>query len=134
MNKVLPTRLGCDYVHLAGSLGHYLEALRAKPCESAIPAAGDRRGVAQSLNGILRDSREAGESRFDTVSFLSDYGTSDEFAGVVRAVIRDLAPHGGTNADGQQGGRGEATTPVAHKRAPPISAYPEHDRVALFVH
>ena len=31
--------------------------------------------------------------RFETVSFLSDYGTSDEFAGVVRAVIRDLAPH-----------------------------------------
>jgi hypothetical protein len=32
-------------------------------------------------------------ARFDTVSFLSDYGTSDEFAGVVKAVIRDLAPH-----------------------------------------
>jgi S-adenosylmethionine hydrolase len=31
--------------------------------------------------------------RFDTVSFLSDYGVEDEFAGVVRAVIRDLAPH-----------------------------------------
>src|SRR4029077_15603280 len=32
-------------------------------------------------------------ARFDTVSFLSDYGTTDEFAGVVKAVIRDLAPH-----------------------------------------
>lgn len=31
--------------------------------------------------------------RYDTVSFLSDYGVADEFAGVVRAVIRDLAPH-----------------------------------------
>lgn len=31
--------------------------------------------------------------RYDTVSFLSDFGTADEFAGVVRAVIRDLAPH-----------------------------------------
>jgi S-adenosylmethionine hydrolase len=31
--------------------------------------------------------------RFDTVSFLSDYGTSDEFVGVVKSVIRDLAPH-----------------------------------------
>ena len=30
---------------------------------------------------------------FDTVSFLSDYGTSDEFVGLVKAVIRDLAPH-----------------------------------------
>jgi len=37
-------------------------------------------------------TRPAG-ARFDTVSFLSDYGTSDEFVGVVKAVIRDLAPH-----------------------------------------
>lgn len=29
---------------------------------------------------------------FDTVSFLTDYGTRDEFVGVVKAVIRDLAP------------------------------------------
>jgi S-adenosylmethionine hydrolase len=35
----------------------------------------------------------AGVPRFDTVSFLTDYGTTDEFAGVVKAVIRDLAPH-----------------------------------------
>src|SRR6478752_4835017 len=31
--------------------------------------------------------------RFDTVSFLSDYGLADEFVGVVKAVVRDLAPH-----------------------------------------
>jgi S-adenosyl-L-methionine hydrolase (adenosine-forming) len=31
--------------------------------------------------------------RFDTVSFLSDYGHADEFVGVVKSVIRDLAPH-----------------------------------------
>ncbi|MEM1335390.1 MAG: SAM-dependent chlorinase/fluorinase [Actinomycetota bacterium] len=31
--------------------------------------------------------------RRDTVSFLSDYGLDDEFVGVVKAVIRDLAPH-----------------------------------------
>ena len=31
--------------------------------------------------------------RFDTVSFLSDFGVVDESAGVVRSVIRDLAPH-----------------------------------------
>ncbi len=31
--------------------------------------------------------------RFDTVSFLSDYGTRDEFVGLVKAVIRDLARH-----------------------------------------
>lgn len=35
------------------------------------------------------------EPRFDTVSFLTDYGTADEFVGVVKAVIRDLAPHVG---------------------------------------
>ena len=31
--------------------------------------------------------------RYDTISFLSDYGTVDEFVGVVKAVVRDLAPH-----------------------------------------
>ena len=31
--------------------------------------------------------------RFDTISFLSDYGTSDEFVGVVKSVIRSIAPH-----------------------------------------
>ncbi len=34
-------------------------------------------------------------TRFDTVSFLTDYGTADEFAGVVKAVICDIAPHVG---------------------------------------
>ena len=32
-------------------------------------------------------------SRYDTVSFLSDYGTTDEFVGVVHSVIRSIAPH-----------------------------------------
>jgi hypothetical protein len=31
--------------------------------------------------------------RFDTISFLSDYGTADEFVGVVKSVIRSIAPH-----------------------------------------
>ncbi len=31
--------------------------------------------------------------RYDTISFLSDYGTDDEFVGVVKSVLRDLAPH-----------------------------------------
>jgi len=31
--------------------------------------------------------------RYDTVTLLTDYGTDDEFAGVLKAVIRDLAPH-----------------------------------------
>jgi len=30
--------------------------------------------------------------RFDTISFLSDYGTSDEFVGVVKSVMRSIAP------------------------------------------
>lgn len=32
-------------------------------------------------------------SGFATVTFLSDYGTDDESVGVVKSVIRDLAPH-----------------------------------------
>jgi S-adenosylmethionine hydrolase len=32
------------------------------------------------------------EGRFDTISFLSDYGTADEFVGVVKSVIRSIAP------------------------------------------
>ena len=31
--------------------------------------------------------------RYDTISFLSDYGLDDEFVGVVKSVIRELAPH-----------------------------------------
>jgi len=31
-------------------------------------------------------------ARYSTVSFLSDYGTADEFVGVVKSVIRSLAP------------------------------------------
>jgi S-adenosylmethionine hydrolase len=31
--------------------------------------------------------------RYDTISFLTDYGTADEFVGVVKCVIRDIAPH-----------------------------------------
>jgi S-adenosylmethionine hydrolase len=30
---------------------------------------------------------------FDTITFLSDYGTEDEFVGVVKSVIRQIAPH-----------------------------------------
>jgi hypothetical protein len=32
-------------------------------------------------------------ARFDTITFLSDYGTGDEFVGVVKSVIRSIAPH-----------------------------------------
>ena len=31
--------------------------------------------------------------RYDTISFLSDLGTADEHVGVVKAIVRDLAPH-----------------------------------------
>jgi S-adenosylmethionine hydrolase len=34
-----------------------------------------------------------GVPRYDTISFLTDYGTTDEFVGVVKSVVRDLAPH-----------------------------------------
>jgi len=32
-------------------------------------------------------------TRYETISFLSDYGTTDEFVGVVHSVIRSIAPH-----------------------------------------
>ena len=32
------------------------------------------------------------EPRFDTISFLTDYGTGDEFVCVVKSVIRQIAP------------------------------------------
>jgi len=41
-------------------------------------------------------------TRFDTVSFLTDYGTADEFVGVVKSVIRDIAPHVGADPEPQQ--------------------------------
>jgi S-adenosylmethionine hydrolase len=31
--------------------------------------------------------------RLDTISFLTDYGLADEFVGVVKAVVRGIAPH-----------------------------------------
>lgn len=31
--------------------------------------------------------------RFETITFLSDYGLDDEFVGVVKGVIRSIAPH-----------------------------------------
>ncbi len=31
--------------------------------------------------------------QYDTVSFLSDFGHQDEFVGVVKSVIRGVAPH-----------------------------------------
>ena len=37
--------------------------------------------------------------RYDTVSFLSDYGRADEFVGVVHSVIRQIAPPGVTVVD-----------------------------------
>ncbi len=32
-------------------------------------------------------------ARLDTITFLSDYGSTDEFVGVVKSVIRSIAPH-----------------------------------------
>lgn len=32
-------------------------------------------------------------NRYDTISFLSDYGIRDEFVGIVKCVITDIAPH-----------------------------------------
>lgn len=32
-------------------------------------------------------------ARYDTISLLTDYGHTDEFVGVLHAVVRDIAPH-----------------------------------------
>jgi len=53
--------------------------------EAATSPKGDRRAWRRILDGAV--------TRFDTISFLSDYGTTDEFVGVVHSVIRQLAPH-----------------------------------------
>jgi hypothetical protein len=42
-------------------------------------------------NRSIDDETDA--RRYSTVSFLSDYGNVDEFVGIVKAVIADLAPH-----------------------------------------
>jgi S-adenosylmethionine hydrolase len=31
--------------------------------------------------------------RFNHISFLTDYGTRDEFVGIVKCVVADIAPH-----------------------------------------
>lgn len=31
--------------------------------------------------------------RYETITFLSDYGTRDEFVGICKSVIRGIAPH-----------------------------------------
>ena len=48
--------------------------------------------VAGRLAVIVGSVRPMGR-RHDTVTFLSDFGTRDETVGVVKAVLRDLAPH-----------------------------------------
>jgi hypothetical protein len=58
--------------------------------------------------------------RFDTVSFLTDYGLEDEFVGVVKSVIRDLSPHvtvvdltHGVRPFDVLGGRSQSRSPAA---------------------
>ena len=62
----------------AGAVGGSAPALFAVPAQVAEAPSAYRQGVGRS---------------YDTVSFLSDFGTADEFVGVVKAVIRDLARH-----------------------------------------
>ena len=44
------------------------------------------------MTDVPASDHPADGTRYTTVSFLTDYGTSDEFVGVVKSVIRDLAP------------------------------------------
>ena len=43
--------------------------------------------------GSERPVRSKRLERYDTISFLSDYGHADEFVGVVHSVLRSIAPH-----------------------------------------
>lgn len=45
------------------------------------------------MGAYARSPGREDRRRLDTVYFLSDYGLSDEFVGVVKAVVRGLAPH-----------------------------------------
>jgi S-adenosylmethionine hydrolase len=54
--------------------------------------AAERPKSFKEQGGLYREPAMAG-SRYDTVSFLSDYGLVDEFVGVVKGVIRTIAPH-----------------------------------------
>ena len=42
--------------------------------------------------GAMTLSSPSSPLRFETISFLSDYGLEDEFVGVVKSVVRSLAP------------------------------------------
>ena len=72
--------------------------VRAAPT-GLVPSGGrhqpcSRPGSGRGGRGAERRRRVAAVGRrYDTVSFLSDYGTADEFVGVVKSVIRDLARH-----------------------------------------
>ena len=69
-------------------------SLSARVCRSRPDAALD--ATVTAANGVTGSRVSVGTVSgrpYDTVSFLTDYGTSDEFVGVVKAVIRDIAPH-----------------------------------------
>ncbi len=53
-----------------------------------------RAAFADAVRAATERSRRAGTpmTTFDTISFLSDFGTKDEFVGVVKSVIRGIVP------------------------------------------
>src|SRR5439155_16298422 len=53
-------------------------------------ARGGRRRV--SLEGVHRSRLSNTPRPYKTITFLSDYGLADEFVGVVKSVIRSIAP------------------------------------------
>ena len=60
---------------------------------AATPRRAERRDVQRRRAATPVASRPH-HGRYDTISFLSDYGTADEFVGVVKSVIRQIAPGG----------------------------------------
>ena len=53
---------------------------------------GPFRVLVRSRDRVISVARRMGR-RYDTISLLTDYGHTDEFVGVVKSVIRDIAPH-----------------------------------------
>ncbi len=72
----------------AGAIGGLASALVAsmgRSLDGRVRCGSPTSGGRRSLRAMGR--------RYETVSLLTDYGVADEFVGVVKSVIRDLAPH-----------------------------------------
>ena len=71
----------------AGAIGGLAPALVASGLHDRVRSRASFPSLAVHPDSVV------GVPRYDTISFLTDYGTADEFVGVVKSVVRDIAPH-----------------------------------------